>query len=204
MSQAPAPHPLPPEDFHTRRLALVRLPPGVRWFRFHAREHGPLFFGRTRLNRFDDPEGGYGVLYVARQLEGAFIERFLRDPGPYQHLLTESQLEAALLSGLRAARSLRLVDLAGRGLARMGVDGQLATGDYAIAQRWSSAFYHHPDRPDGLQYRSRHNPGLLCAALFDRLKNALTCETYGTLREHLGEPAFFRLLDRYGVGLIPS
>jgi hypothetical protein len=142
------------------------------------------------------------VLYVARQLEGAFVERFLRDPGPYQRVLTEEQLQAALVSGLRAVRALRLVDLAGRGLAKMGIDSRLASGAYEIAQCWLCAFYHHPDRPDGLQYRSRHNPRLLCAALFDRTEELLSVKTYGSLPEHLGETGFYRLIERYEVGLI--
>ena len=161
-----------------------------------------MFFGRRRLNRFDDPEGRYGVLYLARQREGAFVERFLRDPGAYQRVISEAELEGTLLSSVSTTRALRLVDLAGRGLARMGADGRLATGNYTLAQRWSRACYHHPAEPDGLRYRSRHNPRFLCAAIFDRAEGALSTETSATLREHLGSTALFELLERYQVALV--
>ena len=36
----------------------------------------PIFFGRTRQNRFDDPLGEFGVLYAAEDAYGAFAETF--------------------------------------------------------------------------------------------------------------------------------
>jgi RES domain len=63
--------------------------------------------------------------------------------------------------------------LTGPGLAQLGADERLCAGDYTIAQRWSTAFLHHPQKPDGLYYRSRHDPQRACAALYPRRKRTL-------------------------------
>jgi hypothetical protein len=55
----------PPHDLNERELPIVRLE--GPWLRLHAAGREPVFFGRTGLNRFDDPEGEYGVLYARRR-----------------------------------------------------------------------------------------------------------------------------------------
>jgi hypothetical protein len=44
----------------------------------------------------------------------------------------------------------------------------LSTGGYHSSRQWALTLWGHKDRPDGLVYISRHNPSLLCAAIFDR------------------------------------
>lgn len=197
----PGRHPLPPADLDDRTLTLRRIPRTWTWHRFHNARTPALYFGRTGDNRFDDPKQDYGVLYMARRLEGAFLEVFLRDPGPYR-IITAEALDRKVLSLIGATRGLKLVDLVGIGLARMRIDNRLATGSYAVAQRWSRAFHQHPDKPDGILYASRHNPRELCAAVFSRASEALTEESFGTLREHLGEDALYALMEHFGLGEI--
>ena len=69
----------PPHDLDERELPIARLE--GPWFRLHAAGRDPVFFGRTGLNRFDDPEGEFGVLYMAEDSFEAFIEVYGWDPG---------------------------------------------------------------------------------------------------------------------------
>ena len=88
-------------------------------------------------------------------------------------VLTWSALRSRGIVELHARRPLRLVDLTGKGLARIGADERLCTSDYTVAQRWSTALSRHPAKPDGLCYRSRHDPERLCAALYQRVARTL-------------------------------
>jgi hypothetical protein len=49
--------------------------------RFYTTTHEPVFFDRSTSGRFNAPDGSFGVLYVARLVNGAFAETFLRSPG---------------------------------------------------------------------------------------------------------------------------
>jgi TIR domain len=64
--------------------------------------------------------------------------------------------------------------LAGRGLSQLGIDlGTLLAPGSEAGRRWSWALWSHPQRPDGLIYRSRRDPSQLLVALYDRVAPAL-------------------------------
>lgn len=65
---------LPPKDFSTWDPLIATLPVGSHWYRSHNLVNSPLYFGRSQSQRWDAPEGEYGVLYVAEDPECAFIE----------------------------------------------------------------------------------------------------------------------------------
>jgi hypothetical protein len=90
-----------------------------------------MFFGSTGSSRFDAPSGEYGVLYVAVDVYGAFIETFGRRLGRQSLQLADFATRA--LARVTTSRPLRLVDLAGVGLAQVGADARLTTGDYHLA-----------------------------------------------------------------------
>lgn len=196
----PRRHPLPPRTFDERKLALIEKPAGQILWRLHSSRREPVFFGKSGENRFDDPEGEYGVLYVAESEEGAFVERFLRDPSHRYRAISAKEFDSQMLASITVPRALKLVDLASTGPVRMGVDARLSSGPYRTAQLWSRAFYAHPESPNGIVYRSRHNPSQLCVALFDRVGSRLQSKAVGTVRQVLGEESFYALLSRYDVG----
>ena len=108
----------------------------------------------------------YGVLYVSTQTEAAFAEVFLRTLSLM--VVDEVDLRSRSLASF-AANSLRCVDLTGSGLRKLSCDNRISTEKpYTTVGLWSRAFYTHPQRPDGIIYRSRHNPRFRCLALFDR------------------------------------
>jgi hypothetical protein len=195
----PGPPPLPPADLARRRLPIEVCRPGWSLFRIHDRVREPLHFGRIGSNRWDAPGGEYGVLYLAEDVAGAFAETFLRDIGAT--LVSQAALSRKRISTMVAAAPLRLVDLTGPGLARIGATASVVHGDYATTQRWSHRLWSHPDRPDGLLYRSRHDPSRRCIALFDRAGIELSVTS--THRVDANGPQFAEILSRYRIGLRP-
>ena len=152
--EQPSRHRDPPPDLARRSLPLLTT--SQPWFRIYGLAYAPLYFGKTGDNRFDLPDGKTGVCYVAADEAGAFVETLGHTTGT--RVLTQSALRNRGIAELHTRRPLQLVDLTGAGLARVGADERLCTGDYTVAQRWSAAFFRHPQKPDGLCYRSRHDP----------------------------------------------
>ena len=169
MAAAPA---LPGPAFAGRSLVAKTVPAGEVWRRmFETRFPDPLGWG-PGLNRFSDPTGkAFGVVYLGSSAKVAFVETILRDAadGRGDDCVVEmAEIEKRSLASLRVMEDLRLVDLTGDGLLRMGVPSDVVGArDQTLAQLWSVAFFGHEDRPDGVYYPSRLNEER-CIALYDR------------------------------------
>lgn len=192
-----SPHPEPPADLPSRALPItVWARPVWRCYRLDL---GPVWFGAGRQWRWDCPGGSYGVLYAAADEAGAFLETFGHTTG--ERLVAAADIARRGLARLGVEGPPALVDLTGDGLVQVGADARLFTGDYALAQRWSAAFFAHPARVDGVLYPSRHHPRLGCVALYDRARERVRVEAeapwLGAHRATLGV-----LLDRFGFGLL--
>lgn len=196
----PGAHFDPPPDLAQRRPPIVSL--HSTWFRLHPKDHGALFFGRTGNGRFDAPGGEYGVLYAADSPHCAFVETYGRIDSGYP-VITQASLKLRCLSEITSSRPLRLVDITGSGLARLGADNRLSTGDYRVAQHWSAALRNHPHQPDGLLYLSRHDPSRTCLAIFDHASDVIATTSRGDLLDPQHLALLADILDRYGYGLIP-
>jgi hypothetical protein len=187
----------PPRDFADRDLPLETVPTGTSFVRIHRSDAGPLYFGSSGENCFDDPKRTYGVCYLALTLEGAFAETCLRAVGA--QFVATSYLRARSFTTIRVATLLRLVAAHVPGPARMGATSIVSGGEHALAQIWSRAIYDHPSAPDGLLYRANHDNGEICAALFERSADRLSLgQSYGLLADRARLAAS---LDRYKVGL---
>lgn len=168
--------PLPPPWLATRSLPIVNIPSGTRLFRIHQLAHRAVFFGppvdpatgerQAPTYRFDSASGSFRVLYAAEQFEGAFVETILRNP--QLTLVSRNYITLRCVTELAFSRDLRLVDMRGRGLSRIGTTNAISTGPYAPCWTWSDYLYSHQDRPDGIAYASRHNPLQICYAIFER------------------------------------
>ncbi|WSH69877.1 RES family NAD+ phosphorylase (plasmid) [Rhizobium ruizarguesonis] len=124
--------------------------------------------GSTPQGRFDAPAGQYRLLYAAQRLEGAFVETVLRRPA--NRIVRRAFVEERMWTPLRLQRPLVLAKLMDEGLLFHRVDASISAGaDYAPSRALALAL--HQDYPDldGLAYRSRHNNGEVCFALFDRV-----------------------------------
>lgn len=89
-----------------------------------------MYFGSSGDNRFDASNNEFGTLYLARQISGSFVEVFCRNQ---IRVLDEEQLQKYRVAEFLVSKSLKLVDLAGKGLVRMGLDARLASGNYKLA-----------------------------------------------------------------------
>jgi hypothetical protein len=199
-SPYPGPHPDPPAELLTRQLPISTA--GHSWFRLHRADRACLFFGCTGLNRFDAPDGEYGVLYLGDTPHCCFVETYGRSDRATHRIVTRQELTERRLSSVAFTRPLRLVDFSGHGLARIGADNRLGTGDYLVAQRWSRELRSHPDQPDGLLYRSRHDPSRLCLALFDRVAGIATATSLGSLLEATHRALLADILGTYDIGYL--
>lgn len=170
--------PEPPADIDLRRLPLVRRAAGSRYVRIHRVTDAPVWFGgassagvsRPPVNRFDAPDRSYGVLYAAASRDGAFAEAIGRKPRSFR---SDTELAELAITPLVLTRDLSLVDLhGGQAVGALGATGVIGAGPHSLARRWSKALHDHPDRPDGIEYRCRHNSDELAVALFDRIGNA--------------------------------
>jgi hypothetical protein len=113
-----------------------------------------------------------------------------------------AELRSYGLARIVSQRPLRLVDLTGAGLAQLGADERLVSGAYPIAQRWALALHRHPDRPDGLHYRARHDPSRMSAALYERAAPDLEAEPLGCLSDLQHRALLANILDAYRLGLL--
>ena len=193
----PDPGPLPPPDLASRELPLETMPAGTRLVRIHRSNLGPLHFGSTGGNRFDDPAKRYGVCYLATTLEGAFAETCLRSAGA--RFVALSFLEALSFSEIEVTATLRLLSLHGPGLARIGATSAVSSSSHVVAQQWSRAVHDHPMTPEGIVYRSNHDNGEICVALFDHAGALLALHDPQPMT--MDRVRLAGLLARYEVGL---
>ena len=193
----------PPRTLSRASLETTELP-AATLVRITRHTSGEPHFGRSRAHRFDDPGRGqklrFGVCYLGTSLVVAFAESILHDT-----LLRRGRLRVPIdvLRAIHVVRfegpPLRLVDLTGASLKRLGADGALSTElPYAMPQRWSAALHRHPARVDGLLYVSRHLNTGLAVALYDRAPPLKTAQ----VTPFLDYPGALRAIVDFGVELV--
>ena len=165
----------PPGDLAARPLPTIALEAGTIVHRVHRIGYDPIFFGpasrgvpavRVPESRFDSASGRFGVLYLGGTREAAIVETLLRNPR--RRLVAASRIAERATSEIVVLRPLALVMLMDAGLQPLGLDNSVATGPYGPCGLWADALWDHPSAPDGLAYRSRHDPSQTCVALFER------------------------------------
>lgn len=206
--------PLPPDDLAERELPLVTLAgQAPALYRSHRldRPYSPVAFNsRPVADRFNAPNGEYGVLYLAADPYAAFIETFgasMVTAALELRLVSERDLARRCLCRIEIddPEAIRLVNVAdGRGFSRLGIDGRISTTKQRhITRQQALALWRHPQQPDGILYRACNDPARLAVVLFDRVGDVLrpTCEELNVLRDPRQLAA---ILDHYAVGLDPD
>lgn len=161
----PTPHPLPPKNIIY--LPSIIFPHNSKFLRIHKQSYNALYFGKAKIYRFDDPKQKFGVCYTSEKFEGAILETFGHSTGT--KIIDKTDIMQRMCSYVIANRDLKLVDITGENLTKIGADARLfSTTDYNISQSWSRYFGKHPDKFDGIYYHLRHNPDLKGIALYDR------------------------------------
>jgi len=196
---SPGLHPDPPADLARRQLPIKNISVETSLFRVYQAKYNSIYFGRSGQSRFDAPSNEYGVLYLATDEFCAFRETIGR-LSQYR-LITQTLLAQRRLAEIQSQKELILVDLTGAGLTKLDADGRLLTGDYSIAQKWSIAFYNHPEQPDGIYYRSRYDPERFCVALYERGIELEVKNVWNFLDKNYAE-RLAAILNIYDYGLV--
>ena len=205
MSAAAAPlpePPSPPPNLAKRKPLLRTLPVGASVHRIYNNAHNPMHFDRRTGdagNRFNAPDGSYGVMYTSQEREGAFGETFLREPG--QTLVSMKLMRSKGYVRFELKRELVLLQLYGRGLARVGATAEInhMSSSYSLTQAWSKALRQAFPQIEGIAYTGRHNEQI-CLALIHTTETAL----HEAEREPdlMGRSWFARLLEDYMLGVM--
>jgi hypothetical protein len=197
----PGDHPFPFAELNAKSPLLHTLSAGTVIFRMHPGAHGALYFGKKGHYRFDAPDGSFGVMYTGEDPECCFIESFGQTTGT--PAVSGAYIEQRHLSQLRLEKGLRFIDLVETaGLARLGADGRLFTGSYAVSQAWSAALKTHPTKPDGIRYRSRRDPARVAYAVYECPASNFNLSDQGSLMDPKNRRVLDTLLDLYQVELI--
>ena len=192
------PHPLPPENFNRLQLPLS-YNNGSDYYRLNRVDfNSAIYFDRSGEGRFDGAKQSYGICYLGETIEAAFIECFGRELGI--RFLSQEFIKSRNLFIVGSKRELKLVDLFGSGLAKLGADKRLTGGDYDLSRQWAKAIYQHPERVDGIRYYSRHDDTQLCCGLFDRIVRQLQEKNTGNLIESDAN-RLANILNRYDFGI---
>ena len=101
---------------------------------------------------------------------------------------------------IESTQPLRMAQLHGAGLMSIGATAAIASGPYKASRLWSVALHSHPDRPDGISYRARHDDDTLCAAIYERAKAKLVTRSTEPMLHDLDR--LRRLSQRYGVAIV--
>src|SRR5215203_1640770 len=146
-------------------------------FRCHNIRFGPAQFnpglGFGRFHPFRDIHGEpVPTLYAAEDLEGALSETVFHGipvRGP-RKAVKRGVLRPLLVSTLLCQRDLRLAQLFGFGLRRLGVTRlmliEASMRQYARTAAWAQALHGCEERIDGLVWVSRQNDGTRSVVLF--------------------------------------
>lgn len=195
---ASASAPPPPANLAKRSPRIRTLQAGISLHRIFRTVHDPIHFDRSQDNRFNSPDGSFGVMYLAEGREGAFAETFLRIPGrtliPLDHIQSRGYVRFEL------KRTLNLVLMSGSGLARLGATAEVchSSPPYTIPQAWCGGLHRAFRKTDGIAYMARHDDQAMCVALFERASDALI-EAEREL--DLDQDWFVELANTYGIGI---
>ena len=195
------PHPLA-----SGALTPAHVPAGSVWHHiFLDRFSDPLGFGFAS-SRFSDPRRKparrFGVYYVGKTFEVAFLEtivRDLRNGNPGALVLSSSDLDDYVHVNITVQTCLDLVDLRGGNAVALGVPtNAVRASSHQLGQRASLAAYQRADRVDGFWYPSRLN-GDENVAVYDRAVSKLSAG----LRRKLGScPELAPILGTYRIALV--
>ena len=167
----------------------------------HQKFADPIYWSRRGRYRFDSPTAKYGVLYTGRTFETALLEVF-GDQWVTLRITARDFLKEFDICEIRLERRLKVVNLSGKQLNRLGTDANIfASFAYDVTQKWASFFMDHPDAPHGIRYPSRKNQRLHNFALFST-PEAIAAVTITRRYPLLDHPRLFRLLQSYKVALV--
>lgn len=161
----------------------------------------PLYFGNAALNRYDDPDKVYGVLYLAFDINTALMESMFHKHKWHRRVgrsVSLKEVNSRLVRAVGVLNDIRLANLnAPDTMARVfGLNlGQISSRNYRYTHSISRCVYQDVDsvgnpRFDGILYPSRNNYPGNCVALFDRAEKKIEVSADIDLPNHCGWSSF--------------
>ena len=208
--------PLPPAVFDNAPLIATW---AQRIIRVHHSQFGATEFnpGRGTGGRFDPLRDRNGrivpTLYGAGTLDGALSETIFHDvPLRGERRIAISTLMPLQASTLQPVRPLRLVDLRGFGLGRLGLSRrQLIDSDadqYPATRAWAAVLYDRVPESDGMIWVARHHDLSEAVILFgtrvERTEFAVIAPPRPLAPEGTIEPAVIAAASEAGIMITVS
>lgn len=174
--------PAPPDDPSTLDPLIAIWPAGQSLCRVHATKRAANAFnpgfGQGRFHPFHKQAGRMvPTLYASDQIDGALSETVFRGIPSVGSLrgIRKQNLAGLVLSTLRPTRDLRLADLRGHGLRRLGLQRnqllETEASHYQQSAAWAGALHRADTTLDGLIWVSRQFDTATVMVLFgDRVK----------------------------------
>jgi hypothetical protein len=154
------------------RLPIVGVEVSRPLWRVHETRFGAIWYGTGADKRFDDPAGGFGVLYLGESPAVAVLETLVR--GSDRCIVDQREWNLRSASRLYLAEELRVLQFEGSALRRFGIGAERAhAGEYAECQELSAALHARHSDVDGIQFRSRWDTSKLCWAVFERARHKI-------------------------------
>lgn len=215
----PAPSGIPdPPDFSRTTPAFRDWPAGLEIVRVHDMDYPSNRFHpgvraepAGRFHFFEDAAGAsVPALYGAEGEDAAIAETVFHDvpPGP-RAVVYGRRLAPLGIARLRPERDLRLVELLGHGLRRLGLRGPHLTATDAVAYphtvRWTAALHASFPGIDGLLWMSRQFNAEKALVLFGDRVAEVELQVVADPRPLLAGPgrlAVERAANRAGIAII--
>ena len=177
MSLVASSSPNSPTATFRRGIKSETLEAGSTIIRIHHKDNGAIWFGPKPglppAYRFDAPEAEYRTMYAAAAIEGAFVETILHGKTEEQ-IVSRAYVEQRAWTEFTTVRPLKLMKLHDEGLFWHGTDASIsAVPSYTRSRQIALAAFREGPDLDGIAYRSRHDNGELCFALFDRVTSGV-------------------------------
>lgn len=166
----------------------------ARLIRISAFDSGEPYFGSSRGNRFDSKL--FQSAYCGLSLEVAIAETVLHDEVPIGGFFSVAPNALEKFVHTFRGDPLRLLDLTGPLLMRLGGNADLSGPDYTVTQQWAEEIFKHSQRFDGFLYKSRLMVSGDAALLFDRSEQKFRGARSTPLRDH---PQFATMLSILGI-----
>ena len=150
-----------------------------RWLRIlEARFRATPLGTGLGASRFSSPIGAFHVLYAASTLRGAVAERVIRDRfemvSKDRRVLTIGELQSWAIVEISTIQPLRLLDLTGPGLLRIGADTEvMGNKDHRKGQDFAQEIHDGFPEIDRMLYPSRLSSDP-CVMVFDRALSSLS------------------------------
>lgn len=182
-------------------LPIALIPAGTLWWRTYGLHLAAIYFDTSSSYRFNAPDATYGACYFGITDDAAFVEAMLRGEPPTR-LLTMKALRERGMAEVRVTNTLRLVPAMDQQLTVLGITADISSSrTYERSQAFARTVWGHPDQPDGILYRCRHDNSQHAVALFDRARASV--DSIGTESIDTDTARLLRWRDRYRFALAP-